>query len=146
MGQLLGNILCKLVAITSEQLEGRATGIGQQTGAMVIVDIVNNQGEENRFVVSRTLDLNLEFGDKIKCIAGRAVVIVNQGINAGSHIISESSANPHTTNHKNLLEITGGLFENQRLGKIPARAVGDIGIAIRSAAASAKKLTVNANR
>ncbi len=146
MSQNTGSIFCKLVAITSEQLEGKSTGIGQKTGAMVIVDIVNNEGEENRLVISRAMDFNLELGDKIRCVAGRALVMINQSVEASSHIIVESSANSHSANYPSLLEITGSLAKNQRLGKAPRRAIGDIGNAIKSAAAATKKMALNAQR
>jgi hypothetical protein len=146
MGQKIGSIFCKLVAITSEQLEGKSKAIGQQTGAMVIVDIVNNEGAENRLVVSRIMDLNLELGDKIRCIAGRALVIIDEAKQSGSFIISENSSNSFSGKYPNLLEVTAELTKNQPLGKIPTRVISDIGKAIKSAAASTRKLTENATR
>jgi hypothetical protein len=129
-----------------EELGSRNKLNSQQTGAMAVIEILTDFGDSKQLVISRSQDINLEIGDKIRCVSGQAVVIINQGIQAGSRIISETSPNPHSTKYPSLLEITAEIAKTLPPGKIHIPVLNDFGSIIRSAATTTKKLTDNVNR
>jgi hypothetical protein len=140
------SVTCRIIAFMKEELGSKNRLSSQQTGAMAVIEILTDFGDSKRLVISRSQDFILEIGDKIRCVSGQAVVIINRGIPAGSRIISETSPNPHSTKHSSLLEITAELAKTLPPGKNRMPVLNDFGSLIRSAAATTKKLTDNVNR
>jgi hypothetical protein len=140
------SVTCRIIAFKKDELGSKNKLNSQQTGAMAVIEILTDFGDDKQLVISRSQDFNLELGDKIRCVSGQAVVMINQGIQAGSRIISETSPNPHLTKYPSLLEITAEITNNLPSGKIHIHALNDLGNVIRSAAATTRKLTENVAR
>jgi hypothetical protein len=94
-------ILCRVTALLKEEFGVKNNQISQQTGAMAIVEVLTNEGEKKNLVISRSQDLMLEIGDRLRCLNGQAVVEINHATLPVTHIISER---PPTSSGSSLLK------------------------------------------
>jgi hypothetical protein len=112
------NVNCRIMAVGKEESGNRKKPINRQTGIMVVVEILSDRGNNKQIVVSRSQDLVLEIGYKIKCVTGQAFVLINPGTQAGGFMISEMSSNPMMAKYPSILEITDEMTININRGKI----------------------------
>jgi hypothetical protein len=95
------SILCRVTAILTDGLVREINRNSQQTGTMAIVEISNAGGKNLQMTISRSQDILLEIGDKIKCLTGKAAVEINHATQPVTHIISER---PPTSSSRSLLK------------------------------------------
>ncbi len=98
------NILCRIMAI-KKPLANSKIETSQKNGVMVIIEVVTNRGSSKQIIISRSQDLILEMGYKIKCISGQAAVWIKPATNAGIYIISEMSPIPLMSKYPSEIEI-----------------------------------------
>jgi hypothetical protein len=94
-------ILCRVTAFLKDEFGGKTNQTSQQIGAMAIVEISSNDGGNKNLVISRSQDIMLEIGDRIKCLSGKAAVEINHATQPVTHIISER---PPTSSSRSLLK------------------------------------------
>lgn len=77
---------------------------GKSTGAVVIVELIRKNGTPQKVLIVRAQDFSMNFGDRIRSIAGTAVVMINPGTKAGAFILSAQAPN-NNWKHRTELEI-----------------------------------------
>jgi hypothetical protein len=150
-------ILCRVTAIIRDEFAGKTIKNSEQTGAMAIVEISSKEGSNTQLVISRSQDILLELGDKIKCLTGKAAVEINHATLPVTHIISER---PPTSSGRSLLksvaatvskianeiEITDGVSVTLIKEGNAERVTNDMVRMIRSSAATMSKFGKSINR
>jgi hypothetical protein len=144
-------ILCRVTAFLKDEFGGKTNQTSQQIGAMAIVEISSNDGENKNLVISRSQDIMLEIGDRIKCLSGKASVEINHATQPVTHIISETSLIPFRGSQlksivgsiskiANEIEITDGESVTLMKGGNVERVTNDMARANKSMAAAMSKI------
>ena len=109
-----------------------------------VLDIYPNAGgEPRRLAVGKTQTLKLNYGDRIKCISGTLVVLVNPGTQAGAFRLFPNSPACVNWNDRTDLEMNDDTTKHRHRGKISV--TGDIGNISRITGSSSESVNVMAN-
>lgn len=94
---------------------------------VVMLDVFPaNGGVQWQLRTSQTQDLKLQFGDRLKCVSGSAVVLINPGTSAGAFILSSKLPAQHDAKERTELEINEETTRIVHRGQITfARDIGN---------------------
>lgn len=87
---------------------------------VVLIELIKKDGAARQIPIARAQDFSVNFGDRLKSLAGTAIVMINPGTKAGTFILSPN-APKNDWKHRVELEI------NEETTKIIAR--GHISVA-----------------
>lgn len=122
-------VICRITAYEQRGNQSRATG----TGAVIILEISRNGGAPQRLVVARTQNISLEMGDRIKCVSGLAIVMINPGTGAGVFILCPQLPPNADWKYRTELEINEETTRVISRGQI--KFTNDIGTILRATSA-----------
>lgn len=75
-------VMCRIIPAKTQNSSG-----ANQTSGVAILEIHSVGGAARRFTIAKSQDLKLNFGDTIKCVSGKAAVMINPGTPAGTFLL-----------------------------------------------------------
>lgn len=116
-------INCRISAYEAAGNKNGAKAFGKSP--VIILEIIRKGAAPQRVTVAGTQVVALEFGDRLRCVAGFAAVLINPGTGAGAFILCAQIPPQANWNYRTELEI------NEETTRIISRgkmwAAGDIG-------------------
>ncbi len=113
-------VICRLVT-------GNAPENGRfDNRPAAVLDIYRNSGgKPQRLIVCQTQTLKLNYGDRLKCISGKIVVVINPGTPAGAFVLLPDLPSCVRWNERTELEINDAATQHIHRGGISV--MDDIG-------------------
>ncbi len=121
-------VICRILA-------NNASDAGKSAGAVVIVKLIRVNGTAQKIPIARSQDFLMNFGDRIKAVSGKAVVMINPGTQAGAFFISPQ-APKNDWKHRAELEINEETTRIRHRGAVSK--VEDIGNLTRGTGAATR--------
>jgi hypothetical protein len=111
-------------------------GKSKPTLSAVLYVYPNSGGDARRYTICKTQTVKLNYGDRIECVSGNVVVLINPGTQAGAFILRPDLPSCVNWNERTELEINDETTKHIHRGKV---SVGrDIGNVSRIAGASSE--------
>lgn len=105
---------------------------GNLNSKMVTVDVMR-KGKSERMVITAQRDLNMNMGESIRCISGKAVAMINPGTQAGAYVLTSQLHYGADSKHVTTLTISPDTLKIVPRGEI--KAAEDIGTVMTATAA-----------
>ena len=125
-------VVCRIVTGNSASFDKQNT---KQTGGKSVVSVLDiyprSGGEARRLTISQTQILKLNYGDRIRCVSGSVVVLINPGTPAGTFVLYPNLPSCVSWNHRTELEMNDETTKHIHRGKIGV--ADDIGAVNRAA-------------
>lgn len=77
-------VTCKIMAYGQPLKNGAKS---YENNPVIILELTRTGGEAHRFTVAGAQNISMNAGDRLKCVSGCAVVMINPGTGAGTFVL-----------------------------------------------------------